>query len=378
MKKDYLMTPGPTPVPTDALLSMAKPIIHHRTSKFKNILKEAVEGLKYVMQTENDVFVLSSSGTGAMESAVCNMLSPGDKALVVKGGKFGERWEKICEAYGVEPVVLDCQWGTAIDPKIIDDNLKKDKNIKAVYVTLCETSTGVVNDIEAVGKIVADTDAILVVDAISGLGAMPYKTDSWSVDITVAGSQKGLMIPPGLAFVSVSKKAWKLAEQSKSPKFYFDYKAAKKSADKDDTPWTPAVSLVIALVESIKIIKQESIEGVYQRHKKLADAVRKAAHGLGLKLLAPDAPSDAVTSIKLPEAIDGAALVKTMRDKYGVGIAGGQEQLKGKICRIATMGFMNEFDVIVAISCFERVLKEMGHKFQLGAGVKAAEEILFS
>lgn len=376
MKKNYLMTPGPTPVATEALLAMARPIIHHRTSQFKNILKEVVEGLKYIIQTKNDIFVFTSSGTGAMESSVSNILSPGEKAIVVKGGKFGERWEKICKAYSIECIVIDCEWGKAVDPKIVEEKLKQNKDAKAVYATLCETSTGVVNNIEQIGKVVSKTDAILVVDAISGLGTVEFKGDEWSVDITVAGSQKGLMIPPGLSFVSVSKKAWKLVEQCKTPNFYFDYKAAKKSADKTDTPWTPAVSLVIALLESIKIIKQETIEGVYKRHKKMANAVRKAAKALRLSLLAPDAASDAVTAIRLPESIDGVELVKTMRDKYGVGIAGGQEKLKGKICRIATMGFMTEFDVIVAISCLEIVLKEMGYKFKLGSGVGAAQEAL--
>ncbi len=377
MKKQYLLTPGPTPVPPEALLSMAKPIIHHRTGQFKNILGEAVDGLKYVMQTENDIFIFASSGSGAMESAVSNTLSPGDKAVVVKGGKFGERWAEICQSYGINVIPIDCEWGSPADPAVIEEKLKQDKQIKAVYTTLCETSTGVVSDIKAIGKIVAKTDAILVVDAISGLGSVELKADAWGVDITVAGSQKGLMIPPGLAFVSISKKAWKLVEEAKSPRYYFCYKAAKKSADKTDTPWTPAVSLVVGLVETLKIIKAETIEGVYERHKKMAGAVKQAASALGLKLLAPDAPSDAVTAIKLPESIDGAELVKTMRDKYGVSIAGGQAKLKGKICRIATMGFMAEFDVIVAISCLEIVLKKMGYSLELGTGVKAAQEALF-
>jgi len=378
MKKQYLLTPGPTPVPPEALLSMARPIIHHRTRQFKNILKEAIEGLKYVMQTENDVFIFTSSGTGAMESAVSNVLSPGDKALVVKGGKFGERWEKIAQSYGIEVIPIDCEWGKSVDPTTIEAKLKQDKDIRAVYTTLCETSTGVVNDIETIGKIVSKTRAVLIVDAISGLGAVEFKTDGWGVDIAIAGSQKGLMIPPGLAFVSITKKAWKLVEEAKSPCYYFSYKAAKKSADKTDTPWTPAVSLVIALVETLKIIKAETIEATLQRHKKMAGAVRAAVSGLGLKLLAPDAPSDAVTAIELPKSIDGAELLKTMRDKYGVSIAGGQEKLKGKICRIATMGFMTEFDVIVAISCLEIVLKEMGYSLELGSGVKAAQAVLFS
>lgn len=375
MQKRYLLTPGPTPVPTEALLSMAKPIIHHRTPQFMALLKEAIEGLAYVFQTKNDIFILASSGTGAMESSIVNLLSPGDKVIVVKGGKFGERFEEICQSYGVNSITLDVEWGQAVDPEQIKKLLKENKDIKAVYTTLCETSTGVLNDIRAIGEIVSKTAAVLVVDAISGLGSVNLKTDEWKIDVVVAGSQKGLMIPPGLSFVSVSAKAWRLVETAKLPRYYFCWKAAKKAADKDDTPWTPAVSLVIALVESLKIIKQDTLEGVLARHKKMADAVRAAASALGLGLFAPNAASDAVTAIKLPENIDGEKLVKTMRDTYGVGIAGGQEGLKGKIIRIATMGFMTQWDVIVAISCLEIALKQMGYKFEIGSGVKAAEEI---
>jgi len=375
MQKRYLLTPGPTPVPTEALLSMARPIIHHRTPQFKEILIEAVDGLKYIYQTKNDLFIFSSSGTGAMESSVSNILSPKDKAIVIRGGKFGERFTEICQAYGVETIDIDVEWGKAINPELIQKVLDENKDAKAVYATLNETSTGVINDIKSIGKIVSKTDAVLVVDVISGLGSVELKTDEWNVDVAVGGSQKGLMIPPGLAFVTVSKKAWKLVETSTLPKFYFCYKAAKKAADKDDTPWTPAVSLIIALVEAIKIIKEDTLEGVLARQKKMADATRAAASALGLDLLAPDAASDAVTSIKLPDNIDGAKLVKTMRDVYGVGIAGGQAQLKGKIIRIASMGFMTQWDTIVAISCLEIVLKQMGYQFELGSGVKAAEEV---
>jgi serine---pyruvate transaminase len=375
MLKRYLLTPGPTPVPTEALLSMAKPIIHHRTPQFKEILKEAVDGLRYVFQTKNDIFIFASSGTGAMESAVTNILSPGDKAIVVRGGKFGERFTEICQAYGIVPVNIDVEWGKAVVPAEIKNQLSRDKDIKAVYATLCETSTAVVNDIKAIGEIVSKTDAVLVVDAISGLGSVELKTDDWNVDIAIGGSQKGLMIPPGLSFVSVSPKALRLVDLSKTPKYYFSYKAAKKSADKDDTPWTPAISLIIGLVEAIKIIRQETLEGAIARQKKMADAVRRAAIAMGLELFAPSAPSDAVTAIKLPETIDGAKLVKTMRDIYGIGIAGGQSQLKGRIIRIASMGFMTQWDIIVAISCLEIVLKQMGYDFQLGAGVQAAEEV---
>jgi len=375
MQKKYLLTPGPTPVPTEALLSMARPVMHHRTPQFKEILKEAVEGLRYVYKTKNDLFIFASSGTGAMESSIANLLCPGDKAIVVRGGKFGERFSEICQAYGVETIDIDVEWGKAVKPDDIKKALKDNKGVKAVYATLCETSTGVVNDIKTVGGIVSKTDAVLVVDAVSGLGSVELNTDEWKIDVAIAGSQKGLMIPPGLSFVSVSPKAWKLVEASTLPKYYFSYKTAKKAADKDDTPYTPAVSLIIGLVESLRIIRQDSLEGVLARHKKMATAVKAAASAVGLELLAPDAASDAVTAIRLPEQIDGVKLVKTMRDTYGVGIAGGQAGLKGKIVRIATMGFMTQWDVIVAISCLEIVLKQMGYNFELGSGIKAAEEV---
>lgn len=375
MEKRYLLTPGPTPVPTETLLSMAKPIIHHRTPQFMEILKEAIDGLKYVYQTKNDVFIFTSSGTGAMESSVTNLLSAGDKVIVISGGKFGERFVDIAKVYGIKIFRIDVEWGKAVDPAQIKVLLDANKDIKAVYTTLCETSTGVVTDIKTIGNIVSKTDAVLVVDAISGLGAVEFKTDEWNVDVAVSGSQKGLMVPPGLAFVAISEKALKLTEKSTLPKFYFSYKAAKKSADKDDTPWTPALTLIIGLVESLRLIKEDTLEGVIKRHRDMAEAVRKAASALNLKLFAPNAACDAVTAIRLPESIDGQKLVKTMRDTYGVGIAGGQDVLKGKIIRIATMGFMTKWDVIVGISCLEVVLKQMGYDFELGSGVRAAEEV---
>jgi aspartate aminotransferase-like enzyme len=354
---------------------MARPIIHHRTPQFQAILKEATEGLKFVFQTTNDVFILASSGTGAMEAAVINLLSPQDMAITVQGGKFGERWTEICSSYGINTEIIDVEWGKAVEPGEIQKRLKANPKIKAVFTTLCETSTGVANDIEAIGKVVRDTPVALVVDAISGLGAIDLKTDGWSCDIVVSGSQKGLMLPPGLGFISVSPKAWKLVQSSNCPKYYFDLKAAKKALDKTDTPFTPAITLIIALNESLKMIRQDGLEGVFSRHRKMADATRAAVKALGLALFAPTAASDVVTAVKVPEGIDGEKLVKAMRDTYGVTIAGGQSELKGKVFRIAHMGFIEEFDIIVAIACLEKVLAQMGYKFNLGAGVKAAEEV---
>lgn len=375
MRKNYLLTPGPTPLPPQICEAMARPIIHHRTPQFQAVLKEATEGLKYVFQTKNDVFILASSGTGAMEAAVINLLSPGDTALTIQGGKFGERWTEICKSYGINTQILDVEWGSAVEPQEIEKRLKANPKIKAVFTTLCETSTGVASDIEAIGRIIKDTPACLVVDAISGLGAIDLKTDAWSCDMVVSGSQKGLMLPPGLGFISVSPRAFELIGTSKCPKYYFDLKEAKKALDKTDTPFTPAITLIIALNESLKIMKQDGLENIFLRHKKMAEATRQAVKALGLELFAPSAYSDVVTAVKVPVGVDGEKLVKTMRDTYGVTIAGGQAELKGKVFRIAHMGFIEEFDIIAGISCLEKVLHQMGYKFQLGKGVEAAEGV---
>jgi len=375
MQKNYLLTPGPTPLPPQVNEALSRPIIHHRTSQFQAILKEVGEGLKYVFDTSNDVFILASSGTGAMEAAVANLLSPGDTAITIEGGKFGERWTEICQAYAVNCDVIKVEWGRAAQPKEIEKRLKANPEIKAVFTTLCETSTGVVNNIQAIGNIVVKTQAVLVVDAISGLGAIPLSTDVWHCDVVVSGSQKGLMLPPGLGFISVSSKAWDLVNQSKCPRYYFDLRSAKKAWDKIDTPFTSAISLITALNTTLRMIKQEGLENIFLRHHKMAEATRQAAKALGLELLAPEAASDVVTAIRLPSSIDGNKLVKTMRDTYGVTIAGGQADLKGRIIRIAHMGYIGEFDIITGISCLEKVLYQMGYKFTLGAGVGAAQEV---
>jgi len=376
MKKLYLMTPGPTPVPEIVSLEMAKPIIHHRTTQFQETIKQVEEDLKYVFQTKNDVLIFASSGTGGMEAAVSNLLSSGDTAIVVRAGKFGERWTEICNAYGVKSVNLDIEWGKSPSPKAIEDVLKKEPNAKAVFVTLCETSTGAEIDAKSIAAVVAKTKAVLVVDAISGLGACQLKTDEWGVDVVVTGSQKGLMIPPGLALVSVSAKAWERVKQSKSPKYYFDFLAYKKALDKTDTPYTPAITLMIGLVQALKMIKEETIEAVWARHEKLARATRAAVVAMGLELFAPSAPSAAVTPVKAPAGIDGEQIAKVMKSKYGVWVAGGQAELKGKVFRIAHLGYMTDTDVLMTISVLEMVLVELGVKIKQGAGVSAAEQEL--
>ena len=375
MKKNYLLTPGPTPLPPEVCEALSRPIIHHRTPQFQSVLKEVQESLKSIFQTKNDIFIFASSGTGAMEAAVVNLLSWGDKSLVIQGGKFGERWTELCQAYGIEPITIDVEWGKALDPAVLREHLSKEPAIKVVFATLCETSTGVTFDIGAMAGIVKDTDVVLVVDAISGLGVLDLQTDAWGVDVVVSGSQKGFMLPPGLGFMSVSKKAWRLVEESKCPKYYFDLKAAKKAYDKTDTPFTPAIGLIIALNEALKMMQAEGLEQIFKRHKKLALGTRSAMLALGLGLFAPTAASDAVTAVKVPGGIDGEKLVKIMRDEYGVTIAGGQSEMKGKLFRVAHMGYISEFDIILCISCLEKVLKKMGYNFQLGAGVKAAEEV---
>jgi len=371
MKKNYIMAPGPTPVPEEVLLEMARPIIHHRTDEFREIFMKANEGLGYIFRTSNPVFTFASSGSGALEAAVVNLLSKNDKALVIRGGKFGERFYDICVAYGVEAVPIDVEWGKPVESARIKEALKTDSSIKAVFATLCETSTATVNDIRSIAALTASERAILVVDAVSGLGADDIRTDEWNVDVVASGSQKGLMLPPGLGFLSMSAKAMALMEKSDIPKYYYDLKAYKKSLDKSDTPWTPAVSLVRGLCRAAQMIRDEGLDNVLARHAKLADATREAVRGLGLELFSAS-PSNAVTAVKVPENIDGGKLVKTMRNKYGVTIAGGQAHLKGKIFRIAHLGYMAEFDTLTAVSALELALKELGYSFDMGGGVSRA------
>jgi len=379
MKREYLLTPGPTPVPEEAYLAMSRPIIHHRTSQYRKIFEEVTTSLKDVFKTKNDILTFTSSGTGAMEACVANLLSPGEKAIVVKGGKFGERWEEICQAYNIGTTCIDVKWGEPVNPNLIGEELAEaGGGIGAVFTTLCETSTGVVNDIESIGRIVKRYEAVFVVDAISGLGADNLETDNWAVDVVVAASQKGLMTPPGLAFVSVSPKAWERVERSKFPRYYFDFRKAREGLEKFDSPFTPAVTLMIGLGETLKLINGEGIDNVLARTRRIARGVREAVKALGLELFAPAAPANAVTAVKVPEGIDGQALVKLMKDKYGVTIAGGQAQLKGKIIRVAHMGHITDSDLLAGISALEKALDEFGYKVRTGAGVEAAKEIFTS
>ena len=377
MKRKYLLTPGPTPLPPEVRKVASQPIIHHRTPEFKKIFTEVNQGLKVLFQTENDVFTFAASGTGAMEAAVVNLLSAGDKAIAVCAGKFGERWAEICQAYNVEVISLNVEWGKAVQPLKIQALLSEHKDTKVVFTTLCETSTGVIHDIRAIGQIVKETSTVLVVDAVSGLGAQDFQTDSWNVDCVVVGSQKGMMLPPGLGFCSLSPKAWKLVEQSELPKYYFDFKKAKKALDKNDTTFTPSVSLIVALKASLDLIKKEGLENIFKRHKMLATATRNALCVLGFKLFS-ETFCNVVTAAYVPEGIDSTQLVKLMRDKYGVSIANGQAELKGKVIRIAHLGYMHSPDVIRGISTLEKALSELGYKVEAGKGVKTAKKIFNS
>ncbi len=372
MKKYYLIAPGPTPVPHEVLLEGAKEVLHHRTPQFINLMKETMEGAKYLFQTSGEVYAFVSSGTGAMEAAVQNLLSPGDKVLVVVAGKFGERWLDILTAFGMNPVKLELEWGEAVSPDQIREALEKNPDVKAVFTTHSETSTGTVIDLEGIAKVVRETDSVLVTDAVSSLLAEPLKMDEWGVDVVVSGSQKGVMLPPGLGFIAIgSEKAWKLVENSKSPKYYFDLKAYKKKYP--ENPYTPAVNMIYMLKKAVEMIKEETLEKVWERHALLGEATRRAVKALGFELLSK-CPGNVVTAVKLPPDIDGNKLTKIMRDKYGVTIAGGQAHLKGKIIRISHLGYLSPFDTLTAFSALELTLKELGYKFEMGASLKTIQE----
>lgn len=377
MDKKYLLAPGPTPIPPEVLLTMAEPIIHHRAPAYEKILQEVRKGLKYLFQTKKEVLIFASSGTGAMEGAVTNTLCAGDKALVVQGGKFGERWANICKAYGVRAQVLPVEWGEAVDPGRIGQALKEDPSIKAVFTQATETSTGVVYPIKEIAEIVSRyPGTIMVVDAISHLGAMELPMDEWKLDVVVAGSQKAIMLPPGLAFAALSDKAWEFVGKSTLPKFYFDFKKEMKNLTQNQSAYTPAVSLVMGLCESLKKITEEGLENIFARHAKLARATREAMLALGLKLYAPKASSNALTAVVTPPGVDGQKVVKILRDKHNLTIAGGQDQAKGKIFRIAHLGYVDKFDIIMAVGAVEMTLNEMGYTMELGKGVRAAMEVL--
>jgi aspartate aminotransferase-like enzyme len=375
MKKVSLLAPGPTPVPPRTLLAMAQPLIHHRSADFLAIIGKVREGLKKIFQTDNEVIIYCSSGTGAMESAVANLLSPGDKAIAVRGGKFGERWSDILTAYGCQPVNIDVEWGRAVRPEQVEEALKKDPSIKAVYVQALETSTGVDHPIRELAEVTKNTDAVLVVDAISALGAYNIPTDEWGLDVVVAGSQKALMLPPGLAFVSIGPKAKALMEKSTCPKFYFSWAKEMKSQSQNKGAFTSPVPLFIGLLDILQYIEEVGLEKIWAETALKSRAFKAAVKAWGLEMFAQENPSPALTAVKVPPGIDGQDVVGWLKNNYGIFIAGGQAQAKGKIFRVAHMGYISEFDTLQAISAIEMALVGLGYSFDLGAGVAAAQRI---
>lgn len=377
MIRKYLLTPGPSPVPHRIREALSKEIIHHRTDEFRQILKNVHSGLKETLCTENPVIVFASSGTGAMEAAVANFLSSNDKIIVISGGKFGKRWAEIGRAYGLDVLEMAIEWGDAPSLQDIGSLFKKNSDVKAIFTTLCETSTATAYDIKKIAGVVKNTNTILVVDAVSGLGQDELLTDEWGVDVVVSGSQKGLMLPPGLSFISISNKAKEHLKASNLPKYYFNLAKAIKSYEKDDTPFTPNVSLVRGLEEALNIIKEEGIKERWQKFQKLAFVSREAAQALGLKVLSKR-PSASVTALIMPGDIPSSQLVKKLRKEYGLSIAGGQEALKDKIIRIAHMGWINQDDLIVGFSLLEKALKDMGYKFKAGVSLEKFQEVYYA
>jgi serine---pyruvate transaminase len=374
--KYRLMSPGPTPVPPEVSAAGALPIIHHRTPEFGEVFTRVNETLKGVFLTESDIFTYSASGTGAFEGAMQNLFSPGDKILVVNNGNFGNRWVKMGNAFGLEVTELKYDWGTKADNDEIAEALANDPEIKAAICVLSETSTGTVNDIEGFAKVTENV--ISIVDAISGLGACELRTDEWGIDVVVAGSQKALMTPPGLGFVSVSERAMRAHEQSTMPRYYFDFTAAKKAYAKEppQTPWTPAVSVIIQLDLALQQIMAEGIENVFERHVLLGRAAREGVKGMGLKLFGPDEDmNSAVTAAWVPEGIDGKQLVRGIFREQGIQVAGGQGEMEGRIFRIGHCGYFDAYDIIATIAATELTLEALDFPVELGKGVGAAQRV---
>jgi serine---pyruvate transaminase len=375
--KKYLMTAGPTPLPPEVSQVQAEPILYHRAPAFVEVYARCLERLRMVFQTENEVLCFGSSGSGGMESAVANLAAAGP-ALVASCGKFGERWVELNDAFGTSFAHLDAGWGNRVEPAELERALAENPGAKVVYTTLSETSTGVVNDVQALTEVAHAAGAVIVVDAVSGLGAVPCPQDEWDVDVLAAGSQKALMCPPGLGFASPNARALELAASAPGGRYYFDWQKTLKGQRKDppDSPFTPPVSIFMALDVALRLIEEEGLENVFDRHRLLGRASRAGVKALDLELFGPeDEAANVVTAIKLPEGIDGAKVPKAMRDKYGITIAGGQNQLKGKIARIAHTGYFGAFDILTTLAALEMTLSELGHPLDLGSGVGAAQAV---
>jgi len=373
MIKERLFTPGPTDVPPEVLIEMARPMFHHRTERFRSMFAEVNDGLKTILRTTNDVLTITGSGTAGVEAAIACAVPRGKKVLVSDGGKFGERWVKVAKVYDLNVDEVKLEWGTALSPALVKEKLSTG-DYGAVVTVHSETSTATACDLEAIAKVVSGTDAILIADCITSAGAMPLEVDEWGVDICGAGSQKALMLPPGLAVVSVSEKAWKLIERNKYPAFYLDLKAYRKSVAKDDTPYTGPVSLIRGLKVSVDAINAVGIETVWKRTALLAKATRTAAEALGLKVFSKQ-PSDSVTGLLFPEGVDDS-FRKALRAKYGCSVAGGQEHLKGKMFRISHMGYVDPLDTVGLLAAVEYTLADLGADVEIGKGVAAAVKVL--
>ncbi len=375
IKKQRLLTPGPTPLYPPALHAMMASDMHHRTEDFRNVYKSVLSDLKEVLGTSNDLLIFVASGTGALDGSVSNFFSRGDKAIVCSAGKFGERFVEIAKAYGLDATVLKAEYGDAVSPERVEQALKDVPGVKGVFVQASETSTGAAHDIRRMAEAVRKTDAIFVVDGITGIGTMPLDIDGWGIDVLVGGSQKAFMIPPGLAFATVSAKAWKASESATLPHFYFDFKKEKKSADKGEASWTPAISLILAFGEALKYVKKLGMANLIENAQLLAQATRLAVQELGLELFAPGSPGSAVTSVRAPKGMDSGVIVKEFRNRFGAIIANGQGSMKGQIFRIAHLGNFDFSDVFSLIAGLEIILEANGHPVRFGAGVAAAQKL---
>jgi aspartate aminotransferase-like enzyme len=374
--KRYLLAPGPTPVPPEVVAAMSAPILHHRTPEFSALFAEVERDLQSLFQTTQEVMTLAASGTGAMEAAITNLLSPGDEAIVVNGGKFGDRWTKICAAYGVVAHEIEVKWGEAVEPAAVLCALDAHPAARVLLMQATETSTTVLHPVEEIAALTRARETLLVVDGITAIGVLDVPMDRWGVDVLVTGAQKALMLPPGLAFVALSARAWAQTRRARLPRFYFDLARERAAVAARTTAWTPAIGLVVGLQAALQLIREEGLPQVFARHARLAEAARAGATGLGLQLLAPRAPSPAATGVWVPDDVDGAQLVRYMRDEMGVTVAGGQDRLKGKILRLAHVGYAGAFDVVVGIAALEMALSRFGHRVRFGQGVGAAEAVL--
>jgi len=375
MKKYQLMAPGPTPVPSEVLLAMAKPIIHHRTPAYEALFIEVRAALKKLFQTSAEVLPLACSGTGAMEAAVVSTLSAGDRVVVVRAGKFGDRWLDLAKAYGLDAIDLTAPFGHTVDAGRLAEALKSQPDAKAVLVQHSETSTGVLHDVRSYAAVTKPHDAILVVDAVSSLGIAELAMDAWDIDVVVSGSQKGLMLPPGLGFCALSEKAWRKSKTSTLPKFYFSLADELKYVVKNEVRFTPAVSIVVGLLEALRMIEAEGLANVFKRHDRLARATRAGVEALGLELFAKATPSPAVTAVAAPKGLDSEKVVAAYSQSQNITIAGGQGEMKGKLFRLGHMGYAAEFDVINALAALEQVLTDVGHPVDFGSSVRAAQKI---